>query len=122
MKREERRPESDELEPIGTDHLIPLPDPTPRNLARVFVGGATLGGLAMLLDSLMTARVFGFENAYLTFALVFSMIFAITGAFRDNSVPMVMGFITGLLVGAFAINAIRVHAMGQTTLLGAIGL
>lgn len=104
------------------DHLEPLPDPTPANLWGMFCWGTVIGMSVMVADALVMHHLFGFENAWITYAMWFSTIFLVTGAFKDDSVPMNMAAIAGIVIGALGINLMRVLVFDAASMLGAIGL
>ncbi len=106
----------------SSDHLLPLPEPTPYNMVRIFARGVMLGAAAMLLDTFITNGLLGFENGYISYALLFSTIFMITGAFRDDSVSMIMSVILGIVVGILTLNLARVQVFDKPSLLAGIGL
>jgi len=49
-------------------------------------------------------------------------IFGITGALKDDSLTVVLTFLVGTAVGVIAMNAIRVHAFDQASMLSGVGL
>jgi len=104
------------------DHLDPLPDASPRVIVGMFLGGMMIGVFTLLLDVWITQALFGFENPYLVMALAFMSIFGITGAMKDDSLAVVLTFLVGTAVGVVTMNAIRVHAFGETSMLSGIGL
>jgi len=120
--RDPHRSNSDEIERLGTDHLIPLPEATPFNMWRMFARGFVIGVVVMLLDVLVTHYLLGLSHAYITLALSIMLIFAVTGAFKDDSVPMVMSSLTGILIGALGANMFRVKVLGASSLLAGVGL
>jgi len=104
------------------DHLEPLPEATPFNLWRMFARGFVIGVIVMLLDVAVTHFLIGLDHAFITYALAVMLTFAVTGAFKDDSVPMVMSSLTGILIGALGANLFRVHVLGSSSLLAAVGL
>lgn len=104
------------------DHLDPLPDATPRVVVGAVLGGMMIGVFTLLLDVWVTNALLGFENPYLTFALAFMSIFGITGALKDDSLTVVLTFLAGTVVGVIGMNAVRVHAFGEASMLSGVGL
>lgn len=106
----------------STDHLEPLPDPTPHNLFWISISGLVIGAAAVLIDFWVTQTLLGFVYPYVIFAIAFISIFAITGACRDNSLPMVLTFLTAIVVGVLGTNTLRVVAADRASVLAGIGL
>lgn len=104
------------------DHLDPLPDPTLPNLLRMFFMGLVFGAFALLADAWITQALLGFEYPYIVFAVAFMSIFAITGAFKDNSLPMVLTDLTGIVIGVLATNYLRVAYTDRQSVLAGLGL
>lgn len=104
------------------DHLDPLPDATPRVVVGMVLGGVMIGVFVLLLDGWVTNGLLGFENPYLTFALAFMSIFGITGALKDDSLAVVLCFLGGTIIGVIGMNALRVHAFDEASMLVGIGL
>ena len=106
----------------SSDHLLPLPEATPHNLWRMFLGGVSLGVTVMLADILVLHYLFGLETAFVTYAMGVGTIFLVTGALKDISVPMVMASITGIVIGALGSNFIHVRIFEAPSLLSGVGL
>jgi len=104
------------------DHLDPLPEPTTRNMLGMVIGGAMLGVVILLLDVWVTKALLGFENPYIMLGMAFMSIFAITGALKDDGLPMTLAFLFGAFLGVLIMNAVRVHAFGETSMLSGVGL
>ena len=104
------------------DHLDPLPDATPRIVVGAVLGGMMIGVFTLLLDVWVTNALLGFENPYITFALAFMSIFGITGALKDDSLDVVLPFLAGTIIGVIGMNAVRVHAFGEASMLSGVGL
>ena len=100
-----------------SDDLVPLPDPTPENMSWMFRRGLIVGVVAVCLDAFVTQSLLGFENPYVVIALIFLSIPAITGAMRDNSLPMIFSFLGGILIGVLVMDAVLVFIFGQASVL-----
>ena len=91
-------------------------------MAWMVVAGLFLGAIAVVADVWITQALLGFDNPYIVFSLAVMAIFAITGAFRDNSLPMVLAFQCGVIVGVLATNTLRVVIDDQPSILTGVGL
>ncbi len=104
------------------DHLEPLPDPTPRNMAGMVWVGLFFGVVAVLIDVWITQGLLGFENPYVIFSLSVMAVFTISGALRDDSLAMILAMLTGVVLGVLITNLLRVKLFDQPSLLAGIGL
>lgn len=84
--------------------------------------GALFGAVEMYADIHLTMGVLGFSNPYAVFAVGVMWVMALLGLASSPQKGVLLGNLIGIPLGILGVDALRVRAFGQETLLPILGL